>query len=91
MVRVLYDLPAGYATPVDLQQVRQALEPAFHVASIQPRFAPEVIQRRAEISEEAELVPSPLFDPPPHPGSKALTRSIYKKKKKKKKKKMRRA
>ena len=55
VVRVLYDLPAGYATPVDLQQVRQALEPAFHVASIQPRFAPEVIQRRAEISEEAEL------------------------------------
>ena len=55
VVRVLYDLPAGYATPVDLQQVRQALEPAFHVASIQPRFAPQEIQRRAEISEEAEL------------------------------------
>ena len=55
VVRVLYDLPAGYATPVDLQQVRQALEPAFHVASIQPRFAPEVRQRRAEISEEAGL------------------------------------
>ncbi len=55
VVRVLYHLPAGYATPIDLQRVRQALKPAFHVASIQPRFAPEKTQRRAEISPEAEL------------------------------------
>lgn len=55
VVRVLYHLPAGYATPIDLQRVRQALKPAFHVASIQPRFAPEKLQRRAEINPEAEL------------------------------------
>lgn len=55
VVRVLYDLPAGYAIPIDLQQVRQALSAAFHIASIQPRFATVERQRRSEISEELGL------------------------------------
>ena len=55
VVRILYDLPAGYATPVDLQQVRQALEPAFHIAAIQPRFAPTERQRRTGVSEDLGL------------------------------------
>ena len=55
VVRVLYDLPAGYAVPVDLQQVRQALAAAYHIASIQPRFATVERQRRAEITEDLGL------------------------------------
>jgi exonuclease SbcD len=55
VVRVLYDLPAGYAVPVDLQQVRQALAAAYHIASIQPRFATVEHQRRAEITEDLGL------------------------------------
>ena len=55
VVRILYDLPAGYATPVDLQQIRQALEPAFHIAAIQPRFAPTERQRRTGVSEDLGL------------------------------------
>ena len=55
VVRVLYDLPSGYAEPVDLQRVRQALESAYHIASIQPRFAPVERQRRAEVSEDLNL------------------------------------
>ena len=55
VVRVLYDLPAGYAIPIDLQRVRQALEPAYYIASIQPRFAPVERQRRSQVSEELGL------------------------------------
>lgn len=55
VVRVLYDLPAGYAVPVDLQQIRQALEPAFHIAAIQPRYATVERQRRAPVSEDLGL------------------------------------
>ena len=55
VVRILYDLPGGYAEPVDLQRVRQALQPAYHIASIQPRFAPVERQRRAEVSEDLNL------------------------------------
>ena len=55
VVRVIYDLPAGYSIPVDLLQVRQALAAAHHIASIQPRFATVERQRRAEINEELGL------------------------------------
>ena len=55
VVRVLYDLPSGYAEPVDLQRVRHALESAYHIASIQPRFAPVERQRRSEVSEDLNL------------------------------------
>jgi exonuclease SbcD len=55
VVRIVYDLPSGYAVPVDLQRVRQALAAAYHIASIQPRFATVERQRRSEINEELQL------------------------------------
>ena len=55
VVRVIYILTASGPADADLEAIHRALEPAFHVASIQPRFAPAQRQRRASITEDLEL------------------------------------
>ncbi|MFT5086883.1 MAG: exonuclease SbcD [Planctomycetota bacterium] len=55
VVRVLYDLPATIEDPVDLEPIRRALEPAFYIASIQPRMVPRERPRRATVTEDLGL------------------------------------
>lgn len=55
VVRVLYDLPMGIEEPVDLEQIRRALDPAFYIASIQPRLTSTERPRRATVTEDLGL------------------------------------
>ena len=55
VVRIIYTLPPGGHAPVDLEQIHQALAPAFYIAGIQPKTAPTTRLRRVAISEELGL------------------------------------
>ena len=55
VVRIIYTLPPGGHAPVDLEQIHQALAPAFYIAGIQPKTAPTTRLRRSAISEELGL------------------------------------
>ncbi|NKB65492.1 MAG: exonuclease subunit SbcD [Candidatus Latescibacteria bacterium] len=55
VVRVIYTLTGAGANDADLEAIHRALEPASHVASIQPRFAPVQRERRSAITEDLGL------------------------------------
>jgi len=55
VVRIIYSLHPGIDAPVDLEQVRQSLAPAFYIAGILPQTTSSVRLRRATISEELGL------------------------------------
>lgn len=55
IVRIAYTLHSEIAPPIDLEQVRQALVPAFYVAGILPQNEPTTRLRRAGVSEEMGL------------------------------------
>ena len=55
VVRIIYSLPPEASTPVDLERVRQALDPAFYIAGILPQASPKTRLRRSGITEELSL------------------------------------